>query len=82
MMIPALPKRSPVPKSSEMHLEKLKPLLNRFLTAICKSEILKSCKLVVSFLKQENQSSWLALRTQFEKLKFDRKLSSVVYGDG
>jgi hypothetical protein len=67
---------------NDNYLEKLKLLYNRFLTAVCRSEVMKTCRLVVSFLKMDNTNAWAIERVKYDKAKFDRKISSVISKDG
>jgi hypothetical protein len=57
-LVPALPEKTI--KLTDEHLSKRLKLFNRFLNAICKNEVLKTCKLVVDFLKIEDKKIWLA----------------------
>lgn len=81
-MIPALPKKPQLSSTNDEYLEKLKLVYNRFLTAVCHSEVLKTCRLVVSFMKMDNANAWAIERVKYDKAKFDRKLSSVISKDG
>ena len=81
-MIPALSQKAQIGSTKEIYLEKLKMIYNRFLSAVCRSEVLKTCRLVVSFLKMENVNAWAIERHKYDKIKFDRKLSSVIAKDG
>lgn len=57
-------------------------LYNRFLTAVAKSEVLKTCQLVVAFLKQDQRKDWSLAKLQFDKMRFSRKISDVITKDG
>lgn len=56
IMVPALPKRKE--STNNDHLEKLQKIFNRFLSAVVKSEVLKTCQLVVAFLMQDQKKDW------------------------
>jgi hypothetical protein len=51
-MVPALPPKST--KINDDYLTELMKYYNRFLNAICKSEVLKTCGVLVGFLKMDN----------------------------
>jgi len=79
-MVPALPSRNP--KVTESHFSKLLKIYTRFLQSILRSEVLKTCKLIVDFLKIENYQDWLLERTKFEKYKFSRQIQDVISESG
>ena len=56
MMVPPLPKQSDASKEDE--LQKRQKIYQRFLKAVCKSEVLKSCNLVTFFLKTEDRKDF------------------------
>ena len=56
-------------------------LYNRFINSVCRSEVLKTCKLVQSFL-QHDAKQWNLEKLKFDKIKFSRNIQDVVSKDG
>ena len=59
-------------------LERRKFIYERFLKAICKSEVLKSCQYLVFFLKLDEKSAFEAATKSMTNTKFSRKIGDVV----
>ncbi len=78
-MIPALPQKNK--STTDEYLNELMKLYNRFLTSVCRSEVLKTCKLVQSFL-QHDSKFWNLEKLKYDKAKFTRNISDVVSKDG
>lgn len=70
-LIPALPQKHK--STQDEHLQEHMKLYNRFLTAVCKSEVLKTCKLLQAFL-QHDQKFWSLEKLKFDKTKFSRNI--------
>ena len=80
-MVPALPKTS-IKNYSDESLGELMKLYNRFLNALCRSEVLKTSKMLVTFLKLDSLSQWSIEKKKYEKVKFSRLISEVISETG
>ena len=80
-MVPALPKTS-IKNYSDESLVELMKLYNRFLNALCRSEVLKTSKMLVTFLKLDSLSQWSIEKKKYEKVKFSRLISEVISETG
>lgn len=70
-LIPALPQKNK--STTDEHLNELMKLYTRFISSVCRSEVLKTCKLVQSFL-QLDAKHWSLEKLKFDKLKFSRNI--------
>ena len=57
-------------------------LYNRFLNALCRSEVLKTSKMLVTFLKLDSLSQWSIEKKKYEKVKFSRLITEVISETG
>lgn len=80
-MVPALPKTS-IKNYSDESLGELMKLYNRFLNALCRSEVLKTSKMLVTFLKLDSLSQWSIEKKKYEKVKFSRLITEVISETG
>ena len=79
-MVPPLPKANDSCKKEDV--EQRQKIYQRFLTAICKSEVLKSNKYVVDFIKTEDRKDF-DLQTKSQSYqKFSKKFEDVVNKGG
>lgn len=78
IMVPRLPSKLDY---KEDKVDELQKYLQKFLTAVLQSEVLKSCKLVSHFLKLDGKQ-WLSERAKFEKTKFSGRIADVTSLDG
>jgi len=57
-------------------------IYNRFLGSINKSQVLKSSRFLVDFLRMVERTEWKFNKKINEKLKFSRQIEDVVSVDG
>lgn len=55
---------------------------NKFLQCAVKSEVLKSCKFLLLFLKITDKNYWQQEKNGYEKLKFSKRIEDVMHVDG
>jgi hypothetical protein len=53
-------------------------MYNRFLLGVSRSEVLKTSKYLVEFLKTTDRQAWKFNKKINEKLKFSRKIEDVI----
>ena len=80
VIVPALmPKQT---ATSQSEAAKRQQMYNRFLLGISKSEVLKTSKYLVEFLKTTERQAWKFNKKINEKLKFSRKIEDIICAEG
>ena len=81
ILVPPLPLKKET-ATSESEATKRMQIYNRFLGSINKSQVLKSSRFLVDFLRVVERSEWKFNKKINEKLKFSRQIEDVVSVDG
>ncbi len=80
IIVPALAQKQTATSQSEA--AKRQSMYNRFLLGISRSEVLKTSKYLVEFLKTNERQAWKFNKKINEKLKFSRKVEDIICAEG